>query len=79
MNKRSIREADEMFRKQRQLHDAAPALLQACKAAIPEIRCLFRQATGIGIEKADRLRHGSSVFDALDLLEAAIRKAEGSK
>lgn len=55
---------------------AAPEMLAALKLAIPEIRCLFHQATGVSVEKSD---DAAAVRYALNAINAAIAKAEGRK
>lgn len=52
------------------LFSAAPELLEACRKAIPEIVCLYKQSTGKDIGKAK-----GSVKNALLALQTAIAKA----
>jgi hypothetical protein len=54
---------------------ASSKLLEACKKARPELRCLYQQLTGKCIDN----EAAGSVKAAVDALTAAIAAAEGGK
>lgn len=63
---------DELCEANAALIAAAPALLEACKKAVPELRCMYQQLTGNNIDSVN----GGSVRSAVDAITMALREVE---